>query len=111
MPDQQLKRCPRCSGYSVIYPATNKRKYTRSQSYHHISIRDKPIIYSEYAVCQNKHCCYKFCTNCLRDQHLDSKCSLRPLGSSPTSDDDASRIKEEFQHSKRNLRRLSRLPF
>lgn len=64
-------------------------------------------IQSEYAVCTR--CDYEFCTNCSGIRHTNAKCTRRPLGSSPKSDEDSPR-RIEHQRSIRSKRRtLKRL--
>lgn len=69
-----------------------------------------PVVISEYAECSKKHCGYEFCTNCYGSRHHNAKCTKRPLGSSPKSDDDTP-YRCEPRNRKRNLRRLGRLAF
>lgn len=68
------------------------------------------VVISEFAACSKKACGYAFCTNCNCDRHINAKCTKRPLGSSPKSDED-SPYKPEPRHTKRDLRRLGRLVF
>lgn len=69
-----------------------------------------PAVISEYAACTKKDCGYEFCTNCSFDRHRNAKCTKRPLGSSPKSDEDTP-YRNEPRQTKRNLRRLGRLAF
>lgn len=68
------------------------------------------IVVSEYAVCSKKMCGFEFCTNCNGNRHVNAKCTKRPLGSSPKSDED-SPYRSQHRATKRQLRRLGRLVF
>lgn len=70
----------------------------------------KRVVISEYGACTKKACGYEFCTNCYHGRHLNAKCTRRPLGSSPKSDDDTPH-RCETRNTKRNLKRLGRLAF
>lgn len=69
------------------------------------------VVVSEYAVCSKKTCGFEFCTNCDGNRHVNAKCTKRPLGSSPKSDEDSPYRQEHRNKTKRSMRRLGRLVF
>lgn len=86
--------------FSSSSATKNKRNYLH-----------QPVVISEYAACSKKSCGYEFCTNCYCNRHVNAKCTKRPLGSSPKSDDDTPYRCETRNNTKRSLRRLERLAF
>lgn len=78
---------------------------SRSKSRYNSSASSK--IQSEYAVCVR--CDYEFCTNCNGERHINAKCTWRPLGFSPKSDDDSTRSIEHQRSIKNKKRTLKRL--
>lgn len=67
---------------------------------------DDSHISVEFAECTRSSCSFKFCTKCLCAYHPNAPCPVKPLGSSPTSDDDNQTRVTDVRSSKRNLRRL-----
>lgn len=125
-PGQRIIKCPSCRGDSIVYPATitrpkspKYRKCLRSQTYQSIRI-EKPMLatttkhwkstndavinHTEYAECTKCKSC--FCTNCLGPLHQGSVCPIKPLGSSPNSDDEIAPIRRSAHNAKSSLKRL-----
>ncbi|XP_031630455.1 uncharacterized protein LOC116345331 [Contarinia nasturtii] len=127
-PNQGALHCPLCNGISIVYPETKndakpQRKSPRRHGHNKSSLSVKgnttktkmnngltKSVVSEYAKCSKVSCRFEFCTNCKGYRHIDEKCTIRPLGSSPKSDED-SPYKHEEIITKRPLRRLGRLVF
>lgn len=109
-PEQRVLHCPRCNATSIVYPATGEPKVQRRSPRSKNRIAVTKVVVSEYAVCSKKMCGFEFCTNCNGNRHLNAKCTKRPLGSSPKSDDDSTAYRPQHR-TKRPLRRLGRLVF
>lgn len=95
-PDQRIMKCSACCGDCIVYTETVKQ--TKSSKF----CLNGAIIDTEYAKCTK--CAFRFCTNC-RGQHEGLACTLKPLGSSPNSEDEIPPQRWSARKAKNSLRR------
>lgn len=108
-PQKMKAMLARRKGYSCPMPDTGHATIvTSTKPWKSFDERKKSdAIISEYAACAALACGYSFCTNCNCERHIDSVCPVRPISSSPTSDEDTIILRpSDRRSSRRNLRRL-----
>lgn len=117
-PGQSLQRCPRCYGYSAVYPAAggvaketspSPSKIRRTQN---TLGRKRSAVAGEYAACSRQSCGYHFCTKCMQARHDGKECQRRGVEMSPSSEEDNECLRQRARKEssgRRNLKRLGRL--
>lgn len=139
LPGQKMTKCDSCYGSSIVHVVSIDQKVSSdsrglrsrlnkqascpvfsTSDLHHSSSenwRNASVVYGnqpqtyEYAECTRAACSHRFCTKCLASPHEGQPCAIRPLGSSPTSDDDQANRQQDIRKSRRNQYRLRRLRF
>lgn len=83
---------------------TEKHLSSIGRAWH--SFDQSPVQMYEYAKCTRISCSHIFCMKCLGPHHTGNVCTAKPLGSSPTSDEEYPARKASLRNRKHSLRRL-----
>lgn len=103
----RIQRKQRVSKHDSCPILQSEKRVSTSTSYNWRSFDETRDFHKyEYAECTRISCGYKFCMNCHRPHHPGTVCPIKPLGSSPTSDDDYANRISDVRNSRRSLRRL-----